>query len=86
LRYADDTVFLAENMSDLQNMLNNVVTSSREYGLTVNVKKTKSMIVTKTEVPNVDLYVEGEKLEIVESDDYVGQLLCELLFRNKDSH
>jgi len=27
------------------------------------------MIVTKTEVPNVDLYVEGEKLEIVESDD-----------------
>jgi len=45
LCYADDTALLAENM------LNNVITSSREYGLTLNVKKTKYMIVTKTEVP-----------------------------------
>jgi len=28
LRYADDTVLLAENMSDFQNMLNNFITSS----------------------------------------------------------
>jgi len=60
LRYADDTVLLAENISDLQNMLNNVITSSREYGLTLNVKKTKYMIGTETEVPNEDLYVEDE--------------------------
>jgi len=77
LRYADDTVLLAENMSDLQNML----------CLTFNVNKTKYIIVTKTEVPNEDLYVEGEKLERVESllEDKC-QLFCGLLFRNKDSH
>jgi len=45
--------------------VDNVITSSRKYGLTLNVKKTKYMIVTKTEVPNEDLYVEGEKLEKV---------------------
>lgn len=72
MRYADDTVLLAENMSDLQNMLNNVITASREYGLTLNVKKTKYMIVTKTEVPNEGLYVEGEGLERVERYDYLG--------------
>jgi len=40
LRYADDTVLFAENMSDLQNMLNNVITSSLEEG--PNEKKAKS--------------------------------------------
>jgi len=72
LRYADDTVLLAENMSDLHNMLNSVITSNREYVLTLNVKQTKYMIVTKTEVPNEDLYVEGKKLERVGSYDYLG--------------
>ena len=72
LRYADDTVLLAENMQDLQNMLNNVITTSREYGLTLNVKKTKYMIVTKTGVPNEHLYAEGEELERVERYDYLG--------------
>jgi len=71
MRYADDTVLLAENRSDLQNMLSNVLTSSGEYVLKLNVKKTKHMIVTKTEVSNEDLYVEGEKLERVESYDYL---------------
>jgi len=69
LRYADDTVLLAGNF---QNLLKNVITSSRGYGLTVNVKKTKYLIVTKTKVPNEDLYVEGEKLEKVESYNYLG--------------
>ncbi|KAI4487831.1 hypothetical protein M0802_011791 [Mischocyttarus mexicanus] len=46
LSYADDTILLAENMQDLQNMSNDVITASRESGLTLNVKNTKYMIVT----------------------------------------
>jgi len=38
LRYADDTVLLAENISNLQIVLNNVITSSQEYDVTLNVK------------------------------------------------
>lgn len=72
LRYADDAVLLAENMQDLQGMLNDVITASEEYGLTLNVKKTKYMIVTKTEVPNEHLYVGGERLERVERYNYLG--------------
>ncbi|KAI4502578.1 hypothetical protein M0802_002490 [Mischocyttarus mexicanus] len=48
----EDTVLLAENMQDLQNMLNKVITATREYGLILNVKKIKYMIVTKTKAPN----------------------------------
>jgi len=55
-------------MSDLQNMLNKVIKFSRAYGLTLNVKNTKYMIVTKPE----GLCVEDEKLKRVEGYDYLG--------------
>jgi len=72
-------------MSDLQNtMLNNFITSSREYGLTLNVKKIKYMIVTKIEVPSEDLCVEGEKLERVERYDYLGtSIYCSVDYFSK---
>lgn len=36
LRYAEDTVLLAETMEDLQRMLNKVIRISVDYGLTLN--------------------------------------------------
>jgi len=38
LCYADDTVFLAENMRDLQQLLNRLVTASRHFSLSLNTK------------------------------------------------
>ena len=39
LRYADDTVLLAENETELQQILDTVKTESERYGLFMNVKK-----------------------------------------------
>ena len=39
LRYADDTVLLAENETELQQILDTVKTQSERYGLFINVKK-----------------------------------------------
>ncbi|KAI5746880.1 hypothetical protein M8J77_008501 [Diaphorina citri] len=72
LRYADDTVLLAENTEDLQRMLNNVIQASQERGLTLNTKKTKYMVITKTNVPDVPLYAGGDRLEKVNSYNYLG--------------
>lgn len=72
LRYADDTILLAENMSDLQEMLNNVTKTSRQYGLTLNIKKTKYMVVTKEDSSPEKLYVERQELERVEKCNYLG--------------
>ena len=47
LCYADDTVLLAENEADLQNLLNVIREKSTEYGLNMNVKKTKVMVISK---------------------------------------
>lgn len=42
LRYADYTVLLTEDMPDLQNMLNKIITVSREYGLTRKLRRPNS--------------------------------------------
>lgn len=47
LRYADDTSLIARTALDLQVLINQVMESSEEYGLYLNVKKTKVMICGK---------------------------------------
>ncbi|GFR97409.1 retrovirus-related Pol polyprotein from type-2 retrotransposable element R2DM [Elysia marginata] len=43
IRYADDTVLIAENKDDLQKLLNIVEEESRKKGLELNSKKTEVM-------------------------------------------
>ena len=44
LMYADDTVLLSEDVDDLQKMINSVNICSNEYGLYINLLKTKIVI------------------------------------------
>ena len=44
LSYADDSVLLSENVDDLQKMINSVNVCSNEYGLYINLLKTKIVI------------------------------------------
>ncbi|GFS09268.1 endonuclease-reverse transcriptase [Elysia marginata] len=54
IRYADDTVLIAENKDDLQKLLNIVEEESRKKGLELNSKKTEVMVISrKQEPPNV---------------------------------
>lgn len=76
IRYADDTVLLAENENDLQILLNTIQVKSTQYGLDMNVKKTKTMVISRKEViPNINIYVNGENLEQVTNFKYLGQNL-----------
>lgn len=36
IRYADDTIIIAENIDDLQRLMNKMVEYGQEYGLTIN--------------------------------------------------
>ncbi|GFO27553.1 catenin (cadherin-associated protein), alpha 3 [Plakobranchus ocellatus] len=56
LRYADDTVLIAENKEDLQKLLNIVEEESRKKGLELNSKKTEVMVITnqpQTRIPKM---------------------------------
>ena len=43
LRYADDTVLMAESEEELQKLVDAVKEGSLRYGLEMNTKKTKNM-------------------------------------------
>ena len=43
LRYADDTIFVAENEEELKSLLMKVKEESEKVGLKLNVQKTKIM-------------------------------------------
>ena len=60
LRYADDSVLCAENEADLKHLLDSVNVKSKEFGLSMNVKKTKSKICNRTEnKPRICLKLDG---------------------------
>ena len=47
IRYADDTVLIADSEKELQNLVDKVEAESERLGLQLNVKKTYSMVITK---------------------------------------
>ena len=79
LRYADDTVLLAENETELQQILDTVKTQSERYGLFMNVKKkTKSMVFSRNmDMPKLKLLINGNEIEQVKSFPYLGALVTE---------
>ena len=47
LRYADETVLIADSEEKLQNILTTVTAESENQGLQVNAKKTECMVISK---------------------------------------
>ena len=77
IRYADDTVLLAESEEDLQRLLDVVVQESERKGLSLNCKKTECMVVSKTESPTCILKVKDQRIKQVSSFNYLGSLITE---------
>ena len=68
LRYADDTVIVAELEEQLQRLINVVVTKSEEKGLHLNSAKSFSMVFSKSiTTPTCHIDVHGNILEQVQS-------------------
>ena len=61
LRYADDTILMAESEEDLKSLLTKVKEESEKAGLKVNIQKTKIM----TSGPITSWQIDGETVETV---------------------
>ena len=78
LRYADDTVLLAEDERSLQEILNEVNNAGKLYNMKMNAKKTKSMIITRKEIkPSMNLTIDGTEIDQVTNFPYLGQKITE---------
>ena len=78
LRYADDTGLLATDSIKLQDLINTVNERGKDYGMSINIKKTKVMVVTKKQVtPNAKITIEGRAIEQVKKFIYLGHLITD---------
>ena len=76
LRYADDTVLMAENQEHLQDLLNRTVIESEQKGLSLNIKKTETMIISRNSIPlNSKIVLNEKSLRQVNSFKYLGTLI-----------
>ena len=67
LRYADDTILMAESEEELKNLLMKVKEESEKVGLKLNIQKTKIMVSS----PITQWQIDGETVETV-TDIFVG--------------
>ena len=83
LRYADDTVLLAESMEDLQKLLDVVVRESELKGMFINCKKThckktECVVVSKKRyIPRCSLKVKDQIINQVSAFNYLGSTITE---------
>ena len=73
LSFADDIILVAKTPKELQQMLEDLQSMSKEIGLKMNTSETKLMFNNKTK-PNHKIKVEGQELESVQTYVYLGQL------------
>ena len=69
LRYADDTTLMAGTDAELKDLSIAVKDSSKKYGLTLNMKKTKVMTTAKD---TNTFELAGEDIEVVDSFTFLG--------------
>ncbi|GFS11418.1 endonuclease-reverse transcriptase [Elysia marginata] len=76
IRYADDTVILAESEEQLQAMLNRIVDKCNEYGMEINSKKTKTMHIGR-DTKTLTITVGNAVPEQVSKYLYLGHMITE---------
>ena len=76
IRYADDTVLVADSVEKLQRLVDGVSRASEEKGLKINREKTECMVVSKlSETPACSIHIEQEPVSKVEQFQYLGSVI-----------
>ena len=75
LRFADDQAMLAGTQEGLQQMMEHLERTSKEYGMKINFKKTKVMKISRKKKTTVRIIINGERIEQVEEFCYLGSVV-----------
>ena len=78
VRYADDTVLIADSAEKLQRLIDRVDSAGEELGLKINRGKTECMVISKRNPPPLfDLEIGNESIKKVHQFKYLGSILGE---------
>ena len=72
VRFADDQAMVSSTNAGLQRMMDVLNTTSKEYGMKINIKKTKVMRISRTEGAKAKILIDGNSLEQVMEYCYLG--------------
>lgn len=73
IRYADDTVVFADSLEGLQELMDRIVEAGSECGLSLNIKKTKFMVISKdNNIQPGQLVIDNQQIEKVTNYTYLG--------------
>ena len=75
IRYVDDSTLITETEKGLQTMMDSVVSHGKNYGMRINVAKTKVMRIAKQKRLSLHINIEGDQLDEVESFSYLGSII-----------
>lgn len=77
LRYADDTVIIADSQEALQRLIDKINNEGERLGLKINSDKTKVMIISRTPAVNSNILVNGKNIQRVPKFKYLGSWITE---------
>ena len=72
--YADDLGVIGASITELNNILNRLKINSAEFGLNINLSKTKVMLIG-THDNDDKVTIGGEAIEVVDQFEYLGRIL-----------
>lgn len=77
VRFADDQGMVADTNAGLQRLMNGLQEEADRYGMKVNVKKTKTMVISREESKEVKIELEGNMVEQVRRFKYLGSIMSD---------
>ncbi|CAH1285836.1 unnamed protein product [Diabrotica balteata] len=77
VRYADDTMVIANSLEGLQRLMDRINEYSQQYGLNINTHKTTQMIISKENINKAHLYINGTQIERVKQYCYLVTIINE---------
>lgn len=75
IRYTDDTTLLANFLQELQETVENINHVGKQYGLEINVKKTRFMIISREQYADTSLKINDELVQRISRFKHFGSVL-----------
>ena len=77
VRFADDQAMVASTEAGLQKLMESLSSKCKEYDMKIHVNKTKVMKISRKQEENLNIIINGQKVEQVSHFKYLGSLLTE---------
>src|SRR5688572_6198032 len=82
VRFADDQGMVASTEKGLQSLMNKLNDTAKKFNMKINVQKTKTMIMCKDGGGVVNITIDGQRVEQLQSFKYLGAIISEDYFRS----